>query len=346
MIQLVFNFIRYRMSNLRLRLRILLATFQKSAERQLFVIGTAEHPNYGDFAISIAQQLFLEHYVDGKIIEYSEEEISRPLTYRLIEKQIKPGDIIFLQGGGNFGNVYHFHEGYRRKVISQFRNNKIVLFPQTMFFTDDEEGKKELELSQKTYNAHPDLVLALREKESFHRAQEAFPNAKVIFCPDIVLYLNKTFEKKDSNGKVLMLLRVGKEEKFPQAEKDKFIETLKKDYPVEFNDHGCHEKINASTRLGLFRSQVELYANYSVVITDKLHGAIFTILSGTPCIMLPTLSHKISSTYSLFQNTEGYYLAESAEEVCAFARQAVQIQKCDTPDLTAYYDALAQTIIQ
>ena len=33
-------------------------------------------------------------------------------------------------------------KGYRRKTLETFPKNKIVLFPQTFFFTQDEDGKK------------------------------------------------------------------------------------------------------------------------------------------------------------------------------------------------------------
>lgn len=51
-------------------------------------------------------------------------------------------DLLILTGGGNLGNQYPDDERIRRKTIETFPKNKIVLFPQTFFFTQDEDGKK------------------------------------------------------------------------------------------------------------------------------------------------------------------------------------------------------------
>lgn len=55
---------------------------------------------------------------------------------------IQNQDILILQGGGNFGNYYMDDEMIRRSVISQFRNNRIIMFPQTVYFQRMQREKK------------------------------------------------------------------------------------------------------------------------------------------------------------------------------------------------------------
>lgn len=57
-------------------------------------------------------------------------------------------DLIFLQGGGNLGDKWLNEERLRRTIIESFPNNKIVILPQTIYFSKN-DGGKEFEISQK-----------------------------------------------------------------------------------------------------------------------------------------------------------------------------------------------------
>ena len=344
----IINYIKYHFGNALIMLKTLY--FSKIAPkhkgRWLFVLGTAEHPNYGDFAISQAQYQFLLDKFDDKIIEFNEEEMSNPLTFGLIDALLKKDDIIFCQGGGNHGNVYTFHEGYRRNIIKHFKNNKIVLFPQTYYFTDDENGKREAEISKEIYNSHPDLVLAFRDKLSYNLASSVYTAAKVVFCPDMVLYYLDKFTAKPKDNSVMLLFRAGVEAKFSAEDKKALAENLKKKYTVKYNDHAATDKINAKTRYSVMKKQIELYSESSVVITEKLHGAIFTMLTGTPCIMLETFNHKIREFYKIFEGCKGYYFAQNIDEIPDMVEEAISIKKVKNPDSSEYYDNFFKAITE
>ena len=47
--------------------------------------------------------------------------------------KIPKSAIILLNGGGNFGDLWRSHSEFRIKVINNFRTNKIIIFPQTVF---------------------------------------------------------------------------------------------------------------------------------------------------------------------------------------------------------------------
>lgn len=340
------NFLKYRLGNLILRIRILfLRLFYNKNNKKIFIIGVAEHGNFGDFAISEAQNIFLREHFDCSIIEITEEEISNHLTYQRIEAMLGSDDIIFLQGGGNHGNMYLFHESYRREVIKRFKNNRIVLFPQTYYFSDDEEGRSQAKLSSEIYSAHNNLILAFRDQLSYKLACTAYPKNTVIFCPDMVLYLMGRFSKKrKDNSDIMILFRVGKEAKYQLEEKNTVIETLSKNYTINFNSHTAHTRITKKNRYSLIKNQVELYAESGVVLTDKLHGAIFSILTATPCVMLSTYNHKLKEVYKLFESGDGYYFADTLEEIPALIEKALKYPKSNNPDFTAEYNNLFEKI--
>ena len=343
---LIKNFLSYRVGNFILRIKIvLLNLFYNKKKKKFFVIGVAEHGNYGDFAISEAQSLFLKDNFNTPVIEITEEEISNPLTYKRIEAMLGPDDILFLQGGGNHGNMYSFHEMYRREIIRKFKNNRIVLFPQTYYFSDDADGKKQAEISKEVFSSHPDLILAFRDEMSYSLAKNVYSENKVIFCPDMVLYLCGRFEKKNNpNSDIMILFRAGKEAKFSPEEKKEVTQKLSKKYKLTHNDHTAKEKVTSTNRYSLIKNQVELYAGSNVVLTDKLHGAIFSIITGTPCVMLSTFNHKLREVYKIFEKTDGYYFADTLEEIPELVDKAFKVKNCINPDLSENYNNLYKAI--
>ena len=59
----------------------------------------------------------------------------------VLKKMLNKKDVLILTGGGNFGNQYMDDEKIRRLVIQKFPQNKIIMFPQTMYFTNDAIGE-------------------------------------------------------------------------------------------------------------------------------------------------------------------------------------------------------------
>ena len=66
-----------------------------------------------------------------------------------------------------------------------------------MFFSKNEEGRKELNISKKIYNSHTDLTIIAREKTSYKNMIKEFNKCKIILNPDIVLYLNDKINNKN-----------------------------------------------------------------------------------------------------------------------------------------------------
>lgn len=345
MIKLIKNFLKYRLGNGLIRIKTLRYRIFKDKSFKIFILGVAEHGNFGDFAISEAQHQFIDDHFNVKVIEFTEENMSNPLIFKLIEQMLNANDIIFCQGGGNHGNIYKFHEGYRREVIKRFTNNRIVIFPQTYYFSDDEDGKREAAISKEIYNSHPDLIFALRDSVSYSLAKETYTKPTVIYCPDMVLYLMNNYKKFEPDGSLMVILRSGLESFFSTEEKKRVVEKLKEKYVVKTSNHSTDMPITISNRASLIKNQVELYSKSNVVITDKLHGAIFSILTGTPCVMLKTFNHKLQEVAKVFTPYDGYYLCTEAEQILECVDKAYPIKKCQNPDITKYYEDFFKTII-
>ena len=156
--------------------------------KKIYILGTPMHGNIGDQAIIFAERKFLNDYFKGyRIVEIESQTVKR--VVKILKKKIKKEDIITIHGGGFIGSLWIEEESMFRCVVKNFSNNKIIVFPQTIYFSDDEYGKNILKDSKKIYGNAKNLTIACREKYSYDFVRKEFPKIKAILVPDIVLYL-------------------------------------------------------------------------------------------------------------------------------------------------------------
>jgi glycosyltransferase involved in cell wall biosynthesis len=113
------------------------ATFyepERKSEQAIWYIGLPEYNNLGDCAIGYSTQKFiLANYPECDLFLVTEKQFYS--QWGKIKKYIRETDIIILQGGGNITDLYPDQQMIRKKVLSSFENNKIVIMPQTVYFT-------------------------------------------------------------------------------------------------------------------------------------------------------------------------------------------------------------------
>lgn len=125
----------------------------------------------------------------------------------IIKKNHNP--IILFHGGGNFGDLWVLHNNFRKKIISEFPNHKIIVLPQTVFYNDI----KHLEEDAQFYYKYPNVVICARDDISYKILKDNFPKNTIYLLPDMAFYMNIgkikkfTYEKKDS----LFVKRMDKE---------------------------------------------------------------------------------------------------------------------------------------
>lgn len=282
--------------------------------KKVILIGIPHHNNLGDHAIVIAEK----KYIEDNFKEYVYNEISEETAEKCLEKlktYVKPEDILFIHGGGNLGDEYLYVEEVRRKTVELFPNNIIVFFPQTMYFSNTEKGKKELEKSRKIYEEHPKLLLIAREETSYQTMKSEFSKNKVIKTPDIVTYLNKTGKEEKRNG-ALLILRNDIEANLKKNQIDNIEEIARKYFRnVEFDDTAKGERILEKYREEKIEGMLSKYRKSELIITDRLHGMIFAAITSTPCIALGNYNHKIKSCSETLGHLKYIKYVENIDEI-------------------------------
>lgn len=268
----------------------------KSKSKAIFVVGSPEHDNLGDHAITFAQMNFLKQaFPEYTLIEIVANRLMHNL--KCLEQYSTPDDIFVLQGGGNFGIEYFREEEVRRRIISKFPNNKIIVFPQTIFFGDTEQGRREFKKTQNLYNAHKDLTLVAREATSYEIMKEGFRNNDVLLTPDIVMSLDITDPPQARHG-ALLCIRADKESIFKDEDKRIMREHSSKYYDsITFTDTCLTHEVSIEDRDKELNTLWNQFKTSEVVITDRLHGMIFAAITSTPCIALGNYNYKVVGSY-------------------------------------------------
>lgn len=273
-------------------------------KKRIFIFLSADYGNIGDLAISKAQRSFLKDNLQD--YEVFPVPISKTRIWLgSIKKQVTSADIITIIGGGNMGSLYPDIEDLRQLVICNFPFNKIVCFPQTLDWDDSQLSSKALKKIVKVYSNHSDLHIFAREFITYKKLEEIFDsqqNVRIGFVPDIVMSASAKKLGEVTSSKptgILTCLRNDKECAL-KAEHYAILESAINDIGLSITKTDTHaggSGLSEAQCNKLLSDKIQQFAEAQLVITDRLHGMILCMLSGTPCLVLPNSNHKIKQTY-------------------------------------------------
>lgn len=284
--------------------------------KKIIVMGIPHHGNLGDNAIAVAEEEILKKYFSDYPTYFMQEDHLDVCAER-VKKYINNEDIILLHGGGNIGDTYERPEKGRRKVIELYPNNKIIVFPQTAYFSDSEKGKEELEISKRIYNGHKHLVLLAREKKSYFFMKEHFDKAKVYLTPDIVMTLERKTNKPRKGA--LLLFRGDREktldnkiiEEIKSMVNERYGSYILSDMSVKTQGHN----VSGAYRDRLLKEKWNEFQTAKIAITDRLHGMIFAAITETPCIAFGNFNYKIIESYEWLKDLDYIQFCNNIEEL-------------------------------
>lgn len=156
------------------------------------------------------------------------------------------------------GSQWLDEENMIREIVEKFPNNKIIIFPATIYYKDDKQGKREFETSLKIYQKHKQLIICTREKKSYEFAKHNYKNAQILLTPDIVLYMNK--QQTNSREGILLCLRQDVEKNI-NLEQTQMIEDTVKKYSdnIKYTDTVVHRGIYGNERQILFEKTKRVF---------------------------------------------------------------------------------------
>lgn len=304
-------------------------------QKKILLIGTAEHSNIGDLAISkAAQELLLDQFPEYTQVEFSTFELDA--QYDFLQAIVHRDDLFFFNGGGNLGNRYMEEEMLRRRVLSDYPNHKAVIMPQTISFTDDEEGRRQAALSADVYTRHSDLTLFVRGKASLQFAQAHFPGVRCALMPDTVFSMRTGYHL--ARRGILLCIRDDAESRLSPEERDR-IAAAAQAYTEELSrtTNMAEREIGREARAARVNEELKRFAGHRVVITDRLHGMIFAAVTGTPVVVLRSADRKIEEYYEAFLagSNAVFYVGTDLDRLNDALAQALRVEDPQYPTLCA-----------
>ncbi len=215
--------------------------------------------------------------------------------------------VIFLHGGGNFGDIYPYFDNYRTRITSTFKNHSIVMLPQSVHYKDP----KRLARMVIAYR-HKDLTMMLRDHESQMYVQGNFTYAKAPYVPDSAFMIGPQLPNSDPVVDVFYLLRLDHEIAInytmynPKALAAQYgLSAEVWDFPLSFPVHIRKNKtvlqdmadiypgrllnpklLPSTEAITWYRTQMgnTMLSRGRVVIADRLHASIMATLIGRPVV--------------------------------------------------------------
>jgi pyruvyl transferase EpsI len=301
-----------------------------SSKEKVFILATPKHGNLGDQAIALAEYEFLKDIKkDVKIIEIEGDFLRRKRYVKLYKLLIGKKDIL-IHGGGFIGTLWMEEEIGLRNIVSLFRKNKIIIFPQTIYYENSNSGKNTLEKSLSIFEKHKDLTICVREKYSYEEYKEIFRKNNLIQVPDMVTYLPPLNYIEKKSG-VLLCMRNDREKAVDNSiieELKRYISSYYDNEDIKYTDTVIDEFISIKDRKEEVYSKIKEFSRAKLIVTDRLHGMVFAAIAQTPCIVFGNCNNKVRGIYNWIKNNEYIYFVENTEGLEEVVKRFSQIKEC------------------
>lgn len=213
---------------------------------------------------------------------------------------------ILLNGGGNFGDLWERHQLFRERVVRDFPDNRIVQLPQSVHF----ESAGALARSRAIFNAHEHVTLLVRDTDSLDLVRREF-RATSHLVPDMAFALGALQRTSTPTRDILWLKRADKEDLFVGSGGPDVIDWLDEERTplIAWSDRLRYEAgerawlrpigwpLLAMTQQRLAKQRmargIALLSPARVVVTDRLHGHIVSLLLGIPHVVLDNSYGKV-----------------------------------------------------
>jgi pyruvyl transferase EpsO len=275
-----------------------------SLERPVVYLDYPLHDNVGDLLIHQGADAFLEDYQYKVLGRFSIHDFThRPVkTVADVEWKKSVADLdllvdqyqptLILHGGGNFGDIWPEFQKFRELIVQRYSNSPIVIFPQSIHFSDAKGKDKAIRI----FGSHKNLQIFTRDQESFDFVSKECGLAGAQM-PDMAHQLwGRLPNTPASTDKGELIQRRRDRESIGNLDADTYfdwddlhrtgerfiIRSLRKwqgiDNPLR------HVISNYSVwkiyRDDLVNRAVSRFRPYSVINTDRLHGMILGSLMG------------------------------------------------------------------
>ena len=282
------------------------------ADKPVMYLDYPMHLNVGDQLINLGTEAWFSDHaytVIGRasVLDCTERDLAK----------IGPDTTIVLHGGGNFGDIYDVHQNFREMVVERFPGNKIVVMPQSVHFQSAERLRKAAAI----FSRHPDLTIAVRDRESHTLLTDHFANPVHLF-PDMAhqLWLTEapSGAHRADDARTLCLWREDVEglpytdqfglgkvefrdwESLITVHDIRVFKAVKRWYGIDrklghrFPNHAAWYAI----RRFIVERMIRLFREQDLIVTNRLHAIILACLTNIDVVFADNSYGKLSRYHS------------------------------------------------
>jgi pyruvyl transferase EpsO len=270
------------------------------------LIDFPDHSNVGDSAIYAGESVFFDKFA-GRHPSY----VCTTRSYRRDVERSCPEGVLYLHGGGNFGDMWKPFHDLRLDVLRHYRSRRIVQLPQSIHFSQPSRIAE----TQRAIADHPDFTLFVRDEESADFARRNF-DCQVTLAPDAAVNLRSLDTRVRPSDLVISLLREDKEKSWTDAGAlvaahgpivDWPPHSRFRQAPLRALEIGLARLPPAASGLmrvrntryrrqawGLVRTGTDILGRGRHVVTDRLHAHLLSCLMGKEHIVLDNSYGKLT----------------------------------------------------
>ena len=268
------------------------------------------HRNIGDAAIWLGERHLLR-------------DLGIPVAYVADQRGYRPDHLrralpdgpILLHGGGNFGDLYPKHQRLRERVVADFPDRRIVQLPQTLRFDDPSR----MAAVGERFRGHGAFTLIVRDRRSVELAAAfaddvllstdgAFGLGPLRFAEprDGIVWLARTdFESTGTETAVPQGVRKLDWPDPPPAWRRRRLACRGLSFALERDPTGRAGPALTQVESLLFdrlaqervAAGARLVSTAEVVVTDRLHGHIMSLLCGRPSVVTDNRTGKVRAFF-------------------------------------------------
>lgn len=295
-----------------------------NCKNKIFYIGIPVHSNLGDLAQGVCIRHWLKNnYPDRQVIEIETNAlVNTPFSLLNKLKEVySENDFIIFQSGYTTTDLGGYADKMHRAVMEVLPDAKMLMMPQTIFY----KNPKNKELTSKCCNQMKHLLFLARDRISYNTALEMFPDIPVLEYPDIVTSLIGNYSFNYNRDGIMFCCRNDTERFYSDDEIDRLMKRCSKFAVTEKTDttkKGMTENIVLNAE-ALINKEIDTYAHYKLIITDRYHGTILALVAGTPVIIIKTTDHKVTTGAEWFKGVydDYVYVANDLDEAYEIAAE-------------------------
>lgn len=288
-------------------------------EERVALVNFPNHRNAGDPAVWLGARASLDR-IGARVVYRASWAAFDP---QVLRRTLGSGTIL-IQGGGNFGDLYPGRQqATRERIFTELSDMRTVQLPQSIYFEDDAN----LDRIRRAVEAHRDLTILVRDRASLDRARVHFAVPSEL-CPDLSMALGPQAPPVAPSVDVLWLRRDDPERRaealaLPDDRTSvrvvDWLEDLENEPPWTPQDRVARavndrmlqrHRAGSSTSRRAWRLDAATYdrlarqwvarglgvlAGGRVVITDRLHGHLLSLLMGIPHVVLDNRIGKVGA---------------------------------------------------